>query len=59
VFRMAKVLVMGLGYLRRHKVSARPVSSSHLATLSQTSPSTSTITARCGERVIDAVTAVS
>jgi len=43
VLRVAKALLRGFGCLRRHKVFARLVSSSHLATLSQTSPLTSTI----------------
>jgi len=49
-------VLRGFGCLRRHKVFARPVSSSHLATLSQTSLSTSTITAKRERRIISAHT---
>jgi len=43
VFLVAKALLSGFGSRRRHRVFARPVSSNHMATLSQTSLSTSTI----------------
>jgi len=45
-FLVPKALLSGFSYLRCHKVLARPVSSSHLATLSQSSLLTSTITAK-------------
>jgi len=51
-FRVPKALLSSLGYLSLQSVLARPVGSSHLATLSQTSPSTSTITARLEKGVI-------
>jgi len=43
VLQVPKALLRGLGCLRRQSVFVRPVRSSHLATLSQTSLSTSTI----------------
>ncbi|WP_460025221.1 hypothetical protein [Infirmifilum sp. SLHALR2] len=45
VFLVPNALLRGLSYLWCHGALARPVSSSHLATLSQTSLSTSTVTA--------------
>jgi len=47
VFLVPKALLSGPGYRRRHSVLARPVSSSHLTMLSQTSELTSTIKAKC------------
>jgi len=49
VLLVPKALLGGLDYLRRHSVLARPVSPSHLATQSQTSPLTSTITTTGGD----------